>query len=105
MKFSDPFKILTPSERWAPSQSKMNLFQNAYEKLLPPLVYKIRLAVAKWREEDYAGASVTLKLLMNFWFNQEHIIGQSKFSFFYSHLILCPLRKRRIIFLLYLHKV
>lgn len=84
MKFSDPFKILTPNERWAPTQSQMDMFQNAYEKLLPPLVYKIRLAVAKWREEDYAGASETSKLLMNFWFNQEHLIGQSKFSFFFS---------------------
>jgi type III restriction enzyme len=45
MKFSDPFKILIPSERWAPTQSQMDMFQNAYEKLLPPLVYKIRLAV------------------------------------------------------------
>ena len=84
MKFSDPFKILTPSERWAPTQSQMDLFQNAYEKLLPPLVYKIRLAIAKWREEDYAGASETSKLLSNFWFNQEHLIGQSKFCFFFS---------------------
>jgi type III restriction enzyme len=84
MKFSDPFKILTPSERWAPTQSQMDLFQNAYEKLLPPLVYKIRLAVAKWREEDYAGVSETSKLLLNFWFNQEHLIEQSKFCFFFS---------------------
>jgi len=60
------------------------MFQNAYEKLLPPLVYKIRLAVEKWRDEDYAGASETSKLLMNFWFNQEHLIGQSKFCFFFS---------------------
>ncbi len=84
MKFSDPFKILIPSERWAPTQSQMDMFQNAYEKLLPPLVYKIRLAVEKWRDEDYAGASETSKLLMNFWFNQEHLIGQSKFCFFFS---------------------
>jgi len=48
------------------------------------LVYKIRLAVEKWRDEDYAGASETSKLLMNFWFNQEHLIGQSKFCFFFS---------------------
>jgi len=93
MKFSDPFKILIPSERWAPTQSQMDMFQNAYEKLLPPLVYKIRLAVEKWRDEDYAGASETSKLLMNFWFNQEHLIGQSKFlmscgnsTSFYPHL-------------------
>ena len=49
MKYSDPFKILLPNERWAPTQDQMDMFQNAYEKLLPPLVYKIRLAVTKWR--------------------------------------------------------
>lgn len=84
MKFSSPFEILAPNERWAPTQSQMDLFQNAYEKLLPPLVYKIRLAVEKWREDRYSGASETSKLLMNFWFNQEHIIGQSRFCFFFS---------------------
>jgi len=80
----DPFKILPPNERWAPSQIQMDAFQNAYEKLLPPLVYKIRLAVAKWRDEGYNGASETSISLLNFWFNQEHFIGQSKFSFFFS---------------------
>ncbi|MCC7533051.1 MAG: DEAD/DEAH box helicase family protein [Bacteroidia bacterium] len=84
MKLSDPYKILSPNERWAPTQSQMDAFQNAYEKLLPPLVYKIRLAVAKWRDENYAGASDTTKSLFKFWFNQEHLIGQSKFSFFFS---------------------
>lgn len=84
MKPSDPFQILTPNERWAPSQSQMDIFQNAYEKLLPPMVYKIRLAVAKWRDENYAGASDTSKDLLNFWFNQEHLSGQSKFSFFFA---------------------
>lgn len=84
MKPSDPFQILTPNERWAPSQSQMDIFQNAYEKLLPPMVYKIRLAVAKWRDENYAGASDTSKDLLNFWFNQEHLSSQSKFSFFFA---------------------
>jgi type III restriction enzyme len=84
MKISDPFKILTPDERWAPTQSQMEASQNAYEKLLPPLVYKIRLAVAKWRDEGYQGASDTSKSLMNFWFHHEHLIGQTPFRFFFS---------------------
>ena len=84
MKISDPFKILTPNERWAPTQSQMDDFQNAYEKLLPPLVYKIRLAVTRWRDDGYQGASDTSKSLMNFWFNQEHLIGQTPFGFFFS---------------------
>ncbi|MDQ6843799.1 MAG: DEAD/DEAH box helicase family protein, partial [Bacteroidota bacterium] len=84
MQFSNPFKIIPPNERWAPSQSQMEAFQNAYEKLLPPLVYKIRLAVAKWRDNNYDGASQTSISLLNFWFNREHLIGQNKFCFFFS---------------------
>ncbi|MCC7526609.1 MAG: DEAD/DEAH box helicase family protein [Chitinophagaceae bacterium] len=84
MTYSDPFKILTPNERWAPTQGQIDAFQNAYEKLLPPLVYKIRLAVAKWRDDAYQGASDTSKSLLNFWFNQAHLIGQEKFDFFFS---------------------
>lgn len=84
MKYTNPFGILPPNERWFPSQNQMDLFQNAYEKLLPPLVYKIRLEVFKWRDNDYQGASNTSKSLLNFWFNQEHLVGQSKFSFFFS---------------------
>lgn len=84
MNYSDPFKILTPSERWAPSQSQLDAFQNAYEKLLPPLVYKIRIAVAQWRDNNYKGASNTSKSLLNFWFANEHIVGQNKFSFFFA---------------------
>ncbi len=89
MNFSDPFKILSPNERWTPTQSQMDAFQNAYEKLLPPLVYKIRIAVSTWRDAGYQGASDTSKSLLNFWFNQEHLIGQTngatdRFSFFFS---------------------
>jgi len=80
----DPFKILSPNERWAPSQNQMDAFQNAYEKLLPPLVYKIRLAVAKWRDDGYKGASATSISLLNYWFNQEHFINQKKFNFYFS---------------------
>src|ERR1019366_681339 len=84
MQFSDPFKILSPNERWAPTQHQMDAFQNAYEKLLPPLVYKIRLAVAEWRDKNYSGASDTSKSLLKFWFGNEHIINNQKFSFFFS---------------------
>ncbi len=81
---SDPFEILPPHQRWAPTQSQLDAFQNASEKLLPPLVYKIRLAVAKWRDTGYEGASQTSLSLLNFWLNQEHAIGQKTFRFFFS---------------------
>lgn len=82
MKKSDPFKILMPNERWAPAKNQME--STDYNKLLPPLVYKIRLAVTKWREDNYHGASETSKSLLNFWFNQKHFIGQKEFNFFFS---------------------
>lgn len=84
MTHNNPFSILQPGERWAPSQSQMDVFQNVYEKLLPPLVYKVRLAVTEWRNSGYEGASETTRFLFDFWFNQEHLINQKKFSFFFS---------------------
>ncbi len=75
MKISDPFRILAPDERWSPTQN---------QTVEPPLVRKIRPAVAEWRDEGYPGVSDTSKSLMNFWFNQEHLIGQTPFRFFFS---------------------
>jgi type III restriction enzyme len=68
----DPYEIICPEQRWAPGQD--DLFQTGYEKLLPPLVHKIRQAVQQWREKNYQGASDTSKNLLNYWFNQEHWI-------------------------------
>src|SRR6218665_210583 len=82
MKLSDPFKILSPNERWAPAQDQME--SKVYEMWLPPLVYKIRAAGADWRDNGYEGASDVSKSLLNFWFNQEHFVGQTQFSFFFS---------------------
>lgn len=84
MTKTDPFHILNPNERWAPSQNQFEASNDAYEKLLPPLVFKIRTAVAEWRNNDYAGASDTTKSLLNYWFSHEHFIGQKKFSFYFS---------------------
>ena len=81
MTYSDPFRILTPNERWTPSQTQLDASPSAQEKLLPPLVHQIRFAVAKWREDNYKGASETSKSLLHFWFNQEHNDG---FHFYFS---------------------
>lgn len=84
MTHTNPFAILSPQERWAPTQNQMYAFQDAYEKLLPPLVYKIRDAVAQWRDAEYPGASDTSKALLKFWFAQEHLVAQKSFRFFFS---------------------
>lgn len=85
MTQNDPFHILQPGERWAPSGSQFAASNDEYEKLLPPLVYKIRQAVAKWRDNNYAGASPTSMALLNFWFNQDHFLVNGKtMRFFFA---------------------
>ncbi|MFN7343279.1 MAG: type III restriction endonuclease subunit R, partial [bacterium] len=46
----------------------------AYEKLLPPLVSKIREEVYNWRITGYPGASQTSRALLNWWFETEHLL-------------------------------
>jgi len=52
----------------------------AYEKLLPPLVAKIREEVHAWRATGYLGASDTSRALMRHWFEEEHLIENSDSS-------------------------
>jgi type III restriction enzyme len=77
-----PFEILSPYERWVPSRDQ--LLRSDYEKLLPPLVHKIREAVSTWRESGYDGISATSKSLLSFWFDTPHKVNESPFRFFFS---------------------
>lgn len=76
----NPFKILAPNIRWAPSQA--DLKEKAYEQLIPPLVYKIRLAVKEWRDSDYSGACHTTKALLHFWFKPD---GHKKNGYIFQY--------------------
>jgi type III restriction enzyme len=67
---TDPYAILHPDIRWYPGDEMVGGM--GYEMLLPPLVYKVRKAVAAWREAAYAGASPTTATLLNHWFRTEH---------------------------------
>ena len=82
MENNRPFEILSPYERWVPTQEQ--LVQSDYEKLLPPLVHKIREAVSKWRDSGYAGASGTSKSLLRYWFDSLHKVNDNPFRFFFS---------------------
>jgi len=81
---SNPFEIIRPENRWAPSQGQLDALNNEYEKLLPPLVHKIRTAVSDWRENNYTGASLTSIQLLKFWFDQSHLNTSGNFRFFFS---------------------
>lgn len=48
-----------------------------------PLVLKVRDEVDKWRDSRYEGASETTKTLLNFWFNEEHMINERLFKYYF----------------------
>jgi type III restriction enzyme len=72
---ASPYEELNPEHRWFPADEALR--DSSYDKLLPPLVHKIRKKVKEWRDNNYEGASVTSKALLNWWFNTEHFIANS----------------------------
>lgn len=72
---SSPYATLEPEQRWFPADEEMRAV--AYEKLLPPLVAKIREEVKAWRDAGYQSASATSKSLLHWWFDTEHLIEQA----------------------------
>jgi type III restriction enzyme len=72
---SSPYAIPNPDQRWVPADEALR--NTAYEKLLPPLVAKIREEVSAWREAGYPGTSSTSKALLQWWYNTEHMVEQA----------------------------
>lgn len=70
-----PYEVLPPDLRWFPAAEELR--STAYEKLLPPLVAKVREEVKVWRDTDYAGASSTSRALLAWWFETSHMIEQA----------------------------
>jgi len=65
-----PYAILDPKIRWFPANEALR--EKGYEKLLPPLVHKLRQEVKKWRDNNYEGISDTSHALLRWWFQTEH---------------------------------
>ncbi|MES1255616.1 MAG: DEAD/DEAH box helicase family protein [Acidobacteriota bacterium] len=72
---TSPYEPLVPAQRWFPADETLR--STAYEKLLPPLVAKIREEVYTWRQKGYVGASATSVALLRWWFEQEHLLEQA----------------------------
>jgi len=68
---TSPYETLLPEQRWFPAAEELR--QSAYEKLLPPLVARVRENVREWRDSGYLEASQTSKDLLNWWFHREHL--------------------------------
>lgn len=69
---ASPYAPLLPSERWFPADEALR--EKSYDKLLPPLVAKVRQAVFDWRATGYKGASPTSVTLLKHWFETDHLI-------------------------------
>lgn len=80
----DPFEILNPEIRWFPATE--DLREKGFDKLIPPLVAELRKKVKEWRDNNYYGASVTSKALLEWWFKEEHVLydkGGTPYTFRY----------------------
>src|SRR5579863_8834678 len=72
---TSPYAVLEPEQRWFPADETLRA--TAYDKLLPPLVAKIREEVKAWRDSGYAGASSVSRALLRWWFETEHMVEQA----------------------------
>jgi len=86
-----PYAPLIPEQRWFPADEAMRA--TAYEKLLPPLVAKVRKEVFAWRNGGYAGASATSRALLRWWFDTEQLVENADGNL---SLLLCPTRGGRV---------
>ena len=69
----NPFEKIEPEVRWFPGNDALG--EKGREKLLPPLVNKIRKEVSEWRKKGYPNITETSRYLLNYWFNLEHPNG------------------------------
>lgn len=84
---SDPHAILDPAIRWFPADESLR--DTAMNKLMPPLVATLRKRVKEFRDGRYAGATETSRSLLNWWFNEPHLIEQAygpatSFAYFFA---------------------
>jgi len=77
---SSPYAILDPRIRWFPADETLR--ETSYDKLLPPLVHKLREQVSAWRAKNYAGGSSTSRALLEWWFRTPHIVRRADGSDF-----------------------
>jgi type III restriction enzyme len=82
-----PYDPLPPAVRWFPADEALRATN--YDRLLPPLVARVREEVTAWRAKGYAGASQTSKDLLRWWFDTEHWItradgAQEQFRYYFA---------------------
>ncbi len=53
------------------------------DKLMPPLVARLRRKAKEFRDSGYAGASDTSRSLLNWWFKEPHLLPKEDGSMFH----------------------
>jgi len=96
-----PYEILDPDIRWFPAKEELR--KQGYEKLLPPLVAKLRKNIQSWRNINYDGASPTSLALLKWWFNTEHLIPKSDGNVFPFRYYFA--QREAVETIIYLHEV
>lgn len=84
---ASPYAPLDPKTRWVPGEEALR--DTAYEKLLPPLVARVRTEVAAWRNAGYEGASDTTRALLLHWFDTDHLLEEAdgslaRFNYYFA---------------------
>ena len=82
-----PHAILDPAVRWFPADEALR--ENSMDKLIPPLVSELRKKVKEWRDSGYKGATDTSRDLLNWWFNNPHLLPKAdgtmaEFQYFFA---------------------
>ncbi len=70
-----PHAILSPEIRWFPADETLR--GTSMDKLIPPLVAQLRRKVKEFRDGGYSGASDTSRSLLNWWFNEPHLLPRA----------------------------
>ncbi len=79
---TNPYEILEPDYRWFPADESLR--EKTYQKLLPPLVDKIRKEVKLFRDSGYKGASKTSRNLLKYWFQTDKNINGQDFKYYFA---------------------
>jgi len=70
-----PHAVLDPEVRWFPADEVLRT--TSFDRLMPPLVPKLRRQVKNWRDQGYAGAAETSRSLLNWWFKTPHLLPKA----------------------------
>ncbi|MCD6455570.1 MAG: hypothetical protein J7K81_02105 [Methanophagales archaeon] len=74
---------MKPTEILHPDQRQWKDKKGTIHKTKAYLVDKLRRAVYHWREQGYPHTTDTTRRLLQFWFEEDHIVHDAPFEFWF----------------------